>query len=223
MRFIVDGQTSATIDCTPGLNATTLYPAVCMYYVNHKLTMIPFDELKNRSGDAGKLVKEYEEFKKDPKNKTKKLDAKSKAIRNMVAKIVDSAESALSKFGKNDGDDDENENEERVVVADGSLITNRETRASQLAVMQLEIKTAVSMKAYIETLDKNELRALLLAKNVSENVAIAIHSEGYSGAEFVLSSFVADALEEDENVQKKYGIKKLHMKSFLKVREALME
>ena len=89
--------------------------------------------------------------------------------------------------------------------------------------MQLEIKTAVSMKAYIETLDKNELRTLLLAKNVSENVAIAIHCEGYSGAEFVLSSFVADALEEDENVQKKYGIKKLHMKSFWKVREALME
>ena len=61
-----------------------------MYYVNHKLTTIPFDELENRSGDAGKLVKEYEEFKKDPKNKKKKLDAKSKAIRNMVAKIVGS-------------------------------------------------------------------------------------------------------------------------------------
>ena len=89
--------------------------------------------------------------------------------------------------------------------------------------MEEEIKKLASTKAYIETLDKNELRTLLLAKNVSENVAIAIHSEGYSGAEFVLSSFVADALEEDENVQKKYGIKKLHMKSFSKVREALME
>ena len=143
----------------------------------------------------------------------------------LMAQAMKKNNKKKKKNSGNDDDDEESEDEENddeeTRNKNAVFITNRETRAAQFAVFQFDMKNAPSIKAFIEKLDKDDLRELLISRNVAECVIKAIHGEGYRGAEFVLDSFVKDAFEDDEEVQKKYGVKKLHIKALAEIRTAL--
>jgi hypothetical protein len=103
--------------------------------------------------------------------------------------------------------------------AKSSVVDKVKERDQQVKEIEAEMKK-IGAKKYIGKLSCDELRDLLTAKNAAPNVVRAIFENECGGTEFVDDDFL-DLF--DDELMKKFNMNKLHLKTFVKIRDALLD
>jgi hypothetical protein len=61
IRFLCDGNESQSSDVSKHLNGDCLFPAICLFDKNQRVTTIPIDQIKKRTPEIKNLIKEYQQ------------------------------------------------------------------------------------------------------------------------------------------------------------------